>query len=187
MKLFNEWHWVSWLLKNHYFSSYPFPMDKNFKCWKFVKLMCQRMPIRTFLKKSCIMFLDVCGLCCGVQGLCVEHRFCAVAYRHLFSCGTRLCSGQAQSRCSGPGCPTAHGTLVHRTGIKPFTCAGRRVPNHWTTKEVPDKTWNREKGSWKWKTRVEVIENIVCVNILNFWGIRNCAKESQIKLQNTQK
>lgn len=146
-------------------------MDKNFKCWKFEKLMYQRMPIKT-LKKNLvfIMYLDVCGLWCGMQGLSVEHRLCAVAYRCLFSCGTWLCSGQAQPRCSGPSCPTAHGTLVRRPGVKPFTCAGRRVPNHWTTREDPEKSWNREKGSWKLKTRVEVIENIVYVNILNFWG-----------------
>ena len=117
-----------------------FPMDKKFKCWKFEKLMCQRMPIGQFFKKIfyllCVWIFVVLGVACRVS--VVEHRLFAVAYRRLFSCGTWLCSGQAQQQWQGLSCPTAYGTLVSRPGIKPFICTGRRIPNHWTTREVPD-------------------------------------------------
>ena len=86
--------------------------------------------------------------------------------------------GRLSSSGSGLSCPTTHGTSGSWPGIEPFTCTGRRVPNHRATREIPDSLNSHVLGKKVMKT-----EN----QSGNYWKYCLCEHFKQLGAETVQK
>ena len=79
----------------------------------------------------------------GLSLAAVSGGYSSVVVRRLLVCGGFSCRAPALGLWAsvllvGLRCPEACGISVLGPGIKSMSpCIGRRIPNHWTTQEVP--------------------------------------------------